>query len=98
MISIAITRVLSSPMDRAAIGSLADLRRMYQDELAANGHAIATQADVREVLAGAPGLVLRSIGCDLPMSEAKRRNRRYCSDRCRQYARRPRLRAAAGEA
>ena len=93
MIATAIRRVLDREMDRAAIGSLADLRRMYEAELAANRAEIEAQADVvagrmRKVMARLTSNLLRCIVCDGPIPDARRLSRRYCSDRCRQRAHR----------
>ena len=87
----AIQRVLARKMDRASIGSLADLRRAYEEEIAAHGAEIAAQADdvlarMRSINAGIRSK-LRCATCGGPM-DAKRISRRYCSDRCRQQAHR----------
>jgi hypothetical protein len=91
----AIQRVLARTMDRAAIVSLGDLRRAYEDELAAHGPEIAAKADLvltrmREADQRQLGQYLRCANCGGPTG-AKRMHRRYCSNRCRQQAYRQRL-------
>ena len=93
MIAIAIERVLDQLRDRAMIGSIADLRRMYEDELAANRAEIEAQANMfaaraREMHAEVLGRTLRCVVCNGAMPDAKRPSRRYCSPRCRQRAQR----------
>jgi len=88
----AIQRVLARSMDRAAIGSLDDLRRAYEQELAAHGAEIAAEADrqlarLRAVDESFRGK-LRCAACDGPITGARRFSRRYCSPRCRQRAHR----------
>jgi hypothetical protein len=89
---IAIERVLARRDERAAIGSLTDLRRAYEAELAAHGAEIAAQVDeffarLRSICAGILRKKLRCAMCGGEM-EPKRLSRRYCSDRCRQRAHR----------
>ena len=95
----AIQRVLARAMDRATISSLGDLRRAYEDELAAHGDEIGAQVDAflvreKEILARAlTGLVAEQVRCpvcDNPITDAKRLSRRYCSNRFRQRAHRAR--------
>jgi hypothetical protein len=95
MRSIAIERVLADRNKRARIGSLRSLREAYQSELAAHGAEIAAEAD--ELLAQKRKINLarlrnlrRCAVCGEPIVGAKRLNRRYCSDRCRQRAHRQR--------
>ena len=93
IVEIALQRVLDREKDRLAIGSLGDLRRIYEGELAANRAEIEAQDDMvadrtREVLAQLTSNLLRCIGCDGPIPCARRLSRRYCSDRCRQRAHR----------
>ena len=93
MISNAIQRVLNREMDRAMIGSLADLRRMYEAELAANraeieAYAATVVGRMRAIDARLIGRTLRCIVCDELIPDAKRLSRCYCSARCRQRAHR----------
>jgi hypothetical protein len=99
MISNATQRVLSRERDCASIGSLGDLKRAYEDELA--GHRDEIAAEVAHVLAINRGtsqrIVARAIrerraceACGGPIEGAQRLSRRYCSDRCRQRAHRRR--------
>jgi hypothetical protein len=90
----AIQRVLARAQDRAAIGSLADLRQAYQDELAAHPVEITAEVDrvcgidrtiYRRLLASH----LTCIVCGGAM-EPLRRSRLYCSGRCRTRAYRAR--------
>jgi len=103
MRTIAIQRVLERSMDRAFIRSLADLRRMYQDEIDANraeieAKAKQSRAAMREAFEHASTNIvrgtLRCVVCDGPLPDAKRLSRRYCSGRCRQTAHRLRATAA----
>ena len=90
----AIHRVLERSHDRAAIGSLADLRRAYEAELAAHGTEIGLKTD--ELLTGLQDVAsqlrarLPCAVCGDPITDAKRFSRRYCSNRCRQQAYRAR--------
>jgi hypothetical protein len=75
---------LGDLMDRAAIGSLADLRRMYETELAANRRRDRSggrggRRQVRGVRARITGNILRRVLCDGPMPDAKWQSRLYCS-------------------
>jgi len=95
MIASAIQRVLDRPHDRFMITSLADLRQAYQAELAEHWAEIAAQCDradgiMHTIMVGMVGKTLRCAACDCPMPDAQRLNRRYCSPRCRQRARRGR--------
>jgi hypothetical protein len=90
MRAIAIQRVLARKTDRDMIGSLDDLRRAYQNELAAHGTEIAAEADrfltrIREIDRSIVSQHLRCASCGGPMAP-QRISRRYCSDRCRQRA------------
>jgi hypothetical protein len=102
----AIQRVLNRSIDRIAIASLGDLRRAYEDELAAHGAEIAAKVDAmqargRETVARAFTHAfaqrIRCLTCDGPITDAKRISRRYCSTLCRQsaYRRGRRLRSFA---
>ena len=79
MIEAAIQRVLARPRDRAAIGSLADLKRAYVAELAAHGLEIAGQLVEQRQVRQPP----RCANCDRLIENAQRSTRRYCSDACR---------------
>ena len=86
MQSDAIQRVLARSMDRASIGSLADPRRLYQAELAADYAEIEARADevrarFQKTNARILGNILRCAVCDEPLRDAKRMSRRYCSGR-----------------
>ena len=90
MRTIAIQRVLARKTDRVTIGSLNDLRRAYENELAAHGTAITAEADrvfarVRRLNRRIFSQHLRCASCGGPMAP-QRISRRYCSDRCRQQA------------
>jgi hypothetical protein len=93
MQSIAIERVLANREVRSMIGSVADLRDAYQDELAANQAEIEAKATefvtrVRQAETEALANVLRCAACGSPIKNPRRISRRYCSDRCRQRAHR----------
>ena len=94
MRSEAIQRVLERSYDRAAIGSLNDLRRAYEAELAAHGTEIGVKAD--DLLTGLRDVAsqlrarLPCAVCGDPITDAKRFSRRYCSNRCRQQGYRDR--------
>jgi hypothetical protein len=99
MVSAAIQRVLERKMDRVAIGSLADLKRAYEDELATHYDAIAAEAEhvmaiSRETTQSIVGKVIRERRrcehCGGEIADAKRNSRWFCSDRCRQRAYRER--------
>jgi hypothetical protein len=65
-------------------GSHADLRRMYETDLAANRAEIEAEAEVdagrmRGVRARITGNILRRVLCDGPMPDAKWQSRLYCS-------------------
>jgi predicted nucleic acid-binding Zn ribbon protein len=103
MVSQAIQRVLARPHDRLAIGSLGDLKRAYDDELAAYGTEIAAHVDrvmevsrqsVQRVTTGGIRQHRRCDECGGPIENAARLTRWYCSDRCRQRAHRKRQHAA----
>jgi hypothetical protein len=92
MRAIAIQRVLARETDRVVIGSLDDLRRAYENELAVHGTEIAAEADrfltrVREIDRRILSQHRRCASCGGPMA-LQRISRRYCSDRCRQRAHR----------
>jgi hypothetical protein len=93
MQGIAIERVLERRDGRAAIGSIGNLRAAYQDELAGSYAEIETRANelvarFRMIDANMLARKLRCIACEGPIKDPKRINRRYCSARCRQRARR----------
>jgi hypothetical protein len=95
MIASAIQSVLDRQADRVAIGSLSDLRRMYETELAVNYAKHEARADrfaalKRETITRVTGQTIRCTVCEGPMPDAQRFSRRYCSDRCRQRAYRKR--------
>ena len=101
MRSIAIDRVLSRKDDRSAIGSIADLREMYRDEIAANYAEIEAGANEMMALSGRTVGNLTTnwlaknrpcIECGGPITGARRLSRWYCSPRCRQRAHRKALR------
>jgi predicted nucleic acid-binding Zn ribbon protein len=104
MVSNAIQRVLSREMDRVVIGSLADLKRAYENELAGHHAEIATE--VEHVLAISRDVSQRirtkfiherreCEACGGPIESARRMSRWFCSDRCRQRAYRQRRQAEA---
>jgi hypothetical protein len=97
MVSHAIQRVLARKDDRAGIGSLADLKALYEQELAAHHDAIA--AEVEHILTLSREITQRSTtaairqhrrceACGGPIEGARRVTRWFCSDRCRQRAHR----------
>jgi predicted nucleic acid-binding Zn ribbon protein len=99
MVSEAIGRVLNDSRRRHEIGSLADLKRAYEEELVAHGEEIAVTADRlfavdRETLQRIITDGLRKhrpcAECGGPIEDAKRFSRRFCSNRCRQRAHRKR--------
>jgi hypothetical protein len=95
MRSAAIQRVLAREQDRVMIGSPAELRRAYQDELAAHGDEIAIEVDQvfardREITRQLYANALPCVMCGGHM-EPVRASRLYCSQRCRQHAYRTRL-------
>jgi hypothetical protein len=103
MVSNAIQRVLSRTHDRLAIGSLADLKRAYEEELAEHYEEIVAQAE--HVLTVSRDLnqriTTKSIhehrrceACGGPIEGAQRMSRWFCSDRCRQRAHRASMAAA----
>jgi hypothetical protein len=98
MQAIAIERVLENRDTRAGIASLASLRQAYKSELITNkaeieARAKARVARFRQIDANFLALKLRCASCDGPIKDPKRISRRYCSDRCRQRARRLWLRS-----
>jgi hypothetical protein len=93
MQAIAIERVLARRDDRAGISSVAHLRAAYKSELITNKAEIEAQAKAlvarfRQIDANFLALKLRCASCDGLIKDPKRISRRYCSDRCRQRARR----------
>jgi hypothetical protein len=93
MQAIAIERVLARRDDRAGISSVASLRAAYKSELITNKAEIEAQANAlmarfRQIDANFLAIKLRCASCDGPIKDPKRISRRYCSDRCRQRARR----------
>jgi predicted nucleic acid-binding Zn ribbon protein len=104
MVGEAIQRELSRSMDRVAIGSLTDLKRAYEEELAEHGTEIAAQVDKTLAFQRETFQRIRTNGihkhrccakCGGPIEGARRFSRRFCSDRCRQRAHRKRRRPAA---
>jgi uncharacterized protein with PIN domain len=98
MQAIAIEGVLEKRDTGAGISSLAALRQAYQSELIVNQAEIEAQANAlvarfRQIDANFLALKLRCASCDGPIKDPKRISRRYCSDRCRQRARRLWLRS-----
>lgn len=98
MQAIAIERVLGRRDDRASISSLASLRAAYESELAVNCAEIEAEANAlvarfRQINANFLARNMRCASCDGPIKDPKRISRRYCSDRCRQRARRLWLRS-----
>jgi hypothetical protein len=98
MQAIAIERVLERRDIRAGISSLAGLRDAYQSELAVNQAEIEAQANAlvarfRQFDANFLARNIRCVACSGPIKDPKRISRRYCSDRCRQRARRLWLRS-----
>jgi hypothetical protein len=94
----------SRAMDRMAIGSLTDLKRAYEDELAVHHDEIV--AEVEHILAIGRGtnqrITTKAIherrecaACGGPIEGARRLSRWFCSDRCRQRAYRQRQHAEA---
>jgi predicted nucleic acid-binding Zn ribbon protein len=103
MVSEAIQRVLARPHDRSAIGSLASLKRAYDEELAAYGTEIAARVDelierqrksLQHVTTVGIRRHRRCEECGGPIENAERITRWYCSNRCRQRAHRKRHHAA----
>jgi hypothetical protein len=103
MVSAAIQRVLRRQHDRVAIGSLTDLKRAYEDELAAHYGEIAAEAEhvmavSRKITQSVVGNVIRQQrkcqACGGVIDRAKRTSRWFCSDACRQRAHRKRQGAA----
>jgi predicted nucleic acid-binding Zn ribbon protein len=103
MVSIAVQRVLARTHDRSAIGSLATLKRAYEEELAAHGTEIAAEADrqvkmqqavLQRVTTDGIRQHRRCEGCGGTIEDAVRSTRWFCSDRCRQRAHRKRQLAA----
>jgi hypothetical protein len=93
MRSIAIQQALERQIDRAGIGSFAGLRAAYQSELEAHrteieAKAVAHVALIRQIVARARVQMFPCTVCGGPIPNIKRASRRYCSDRCRQRARR----------
>ena len=93
MQAIAIKRVLANRDTRAGIASVGSLRQAYKSELITNKAEIEVQAKAlvarfRQIDANFLALKLRCASCDGPIKDPKRISRRYCSDRCRQRARR----------
>ena len=104
MVSNAIQRVLGDTHRRLAIGSLSDLKREYEVELAEHGAEIAAQVDrifagLQETTQRIAAMALRKHraceACGGPIEGARRMSRWYCSDRCRQRAYRQRHAGAA---
>jgi hypothetical protein len=103
MVSAAIQRVLGRQHDRVAIGSLADLKRAYEDELAAHYGEITAEAEhvmavSRKTTQSIVGHAIRQQrkcqACGGVIEGAKRISRWFCSDACRQRAYRKRQGAA----
>jgi len=103
MVSNAIQRVLGREHDRLTIGSLADLKHAYENELAKHHEEIATE--VEHVLTisrdTSQRIMTRAIherrkceACGGAIEGAQRLSRWFCSDRCRQRAFRKRQHAA----
>ena len=93
MQAIAIERILARRDDRAGIR-----RAAYKSELITNKAEIEEQANAlvarfRQIDANFLARKLRCAACDGPIPNPKRISRRYCSDRCRQRARRLWLRS-----
>ena len=95
MVSAAIQRVLSREMGRVVIGSLADLKRAYEDELARHHDEIAAEVDHVLAISRDVNQRIRTRAihehraceaCGGPIEGARRLSRRYCSNRCRQRA------------
>ena len=104
MVSAAIQRVLGREMNRVGIGSLADLKRAYEEELAAYPDEIAAEVDHVLAISRDVGQRIRTKAihehrrceaCGGPIEGARRGSRWFCSGRCRQRAHRRRRHAEA---